>query len=363
MPKVTGLEGVVAAETNIGLVDGEKGHLVYRGYWAKDLALGYDFEAVAYLLLNGTLPNESELDSFTKALSSNRELPAHVKAIIDLLPAEMEMMSVIRTAISSMGDSFTQWPPTIDQAIRIISILPTIIAYRYHQTANTAFVAPNPSLGHVANYLYMLTGKEPNTAHVRALNAYFILTMEHGMNAGTFAARTIISTQSEIASAISGAVGAMKGPLHGGAPSEVIQMLNEIGDISNAEAWMRDVLSSGGRLMGFGHRVYKTRDPRAVALREVTSHLIGEDPWFNFAFEVENTAIRLLEEYKPGRRLYTNVEFYAAAVLSAVEMPTELFTATFTASRVVGWTSHLLEQVAINRIFRPQSIYTGEMPE
>jgi len=363
MPKVTGLEGVVAAETAIGLVDGEKGHLVYRGYWAKDLALGYDFEAVAYLLLNGTLPNESELAAFTKALSSNRELPAHVKAIIDLLPAEMEIMSVIRTAISSMGDSFTQWPPTIDQAIRIISILPTIIAYRYHQTADTAFVAPNLALGHVANYLYMLTGKEPNAAHVRALNAYFILTMEHGMNAGTFAARTIISTQSEIASAISGAVGAMKGPLHGGAPSEVIHMLNEIGDISNAEAWIRDVLSSGGRLMGFGHRVYKTRDPRAVALREVTSQLIGEDPWFNFAFEVENTAIRLLEEYKPGRRLYTNVEFYAAAVLSAVEMPTKLFTATFTASRVVGWTSHLLEQVAINRIFRPQSIYTGEMPE
>lgn len=363
MPKVTGLEGVVAAETEIGLVDGEKGHLVYRGYWAKDLALEHDFEAVAYLLLNGELPSESELDEFSKALVRNRELPAHVKAIIDILPVDMDMMSVIRTAVSSMGDSSCQWPPTLDQAVRIISVLPTIIAYRYHQTTNTPVVSPNPSLGHVANYLYMLTGKEPNAAHARALNAYFILTMEHGMNAGTFASRTIISTQSDITSAISGAVGAMKGPLHGGAPSEVIHMLNEIGEASNAEPWIRNVLTNGGRLMGFGHRVYKTRDPRAVALREVTSQLVGEDPWFDFAFEVENTAIRLLEEYKPGRRLYTNVEFYAAAVLSAVNMPTELFTATFTASRVVGWTSHLLEQVGINRIFRPQSVYTGDMPQ
>lgn len=362
MPKVTGLEGVVAAETEIGLVDGENGHLIYRGYWAKDLALGYDFEAVAYLLMNGTMPSENELATFIEELKQNRELPAYVKTIIDLLPADMEMMSVIRTAVSCLGDSSYQWAPTIDQAKRIVSLLPTIIAYRYHQLNQTPYIAPNLSLGHVANYLYMLTGKEPNAAHVRALNAYFILTMEHGMNAGTFTARTIMSTQSDLVSAISGAVGAMKGPLHGGAPSEVIHMLNDIGTASNAEAWIRNELSSGGRLMGFGHRVYKTKDPRAVALREVTEQLVGEDPWFDFAFEVENTAIRLLEEYKPGRRLYTNVEFYAAAVLSAVEIPTELFTATFTASRVVGWTSHLLEQVSINRIFRPQSTYTGKMP-
>ncbi|WP_442602961.1 citrate synthase [Paenibacillus sp. KN14-4R] len=359
---VTGLAGVVAADTAISLVDGEKGHLVYRGHWASDLAINKTFEEVAYLLLNGHLPNESELHAFDQALKAERQLPEYTKTIIDSLPQDMDMMSVMRTVISSLGTSDYSFEPTYDQALRMIGIMPTIIAYRYHSKQGTDFVEPDLALGHVANYLYMLKGEEPVHAHVRALSAYFVLTMEHGMNASTFAARTILSTQSEIVSAITGAIGAMKGPLHGGAPSEVIAMLGEIGTVENAEPWIRGVLENGGRLMGFGHRVYKTKDPRAEALREVTKQLEGEDPWLDFAIEVEEIAIGLLDEYKPGRKLYTNVEFYAAAVLRAVNMPEDLYTPTFTASRVVGWSAHVLEQAPINRIFRPQSTYVGSMP-
>lgn len=182
------------------------------------------------------------------------------------------------------------------------------------------------------------------------------------MNASTFAGRVVLSTQAGLFAAVSAAIGAMMGPLHGGAPSEVIAMLEEIGTADRAEPWMRGVLEQGGRLMGFGHRIYKTKDPRAEALRTVTSRLTGGDPAFELALHVERIAIRLLEEYKPGRRLYTNVEFYAAAIMKAIQLPTELFTPTFTIARSVGWTAHMLEQASHNRIFRPQSEYTGPMP-
>jgi citrate synthase len=361
--KVTGLEGVIAAETEISLVDGEAGRLVYRGYWAKDVALQYHFEEVAYLLWYGRLPNQEELNKLKQLMKNKRELPSYIKYLLDGLPIDMEMMSVLRTVVSALGKEDYKWPSTFDQAIEITAILPTAIAYRYHQINKTSFVPPCEDLDHVANYLYMLNGKRPESVHIRALNAYLILTMEHGMNASTFAARVVCSTESDLASAVCGAIGAMKGPLHGGAPSGVIEMLNKIGDKSNAESWIRNVLEQGQRLMGFGHRVYKTEDPRAEALRLVTAQLSAEDPWFDLANHVENTAIRLLEEYKPGRKLYTNVEFYAAAVMRAIGMPTSLFTPTFTASRVVGWTAHVLEQAGHNRLFRPQSEYVGRIPE
>ncbi len=362
MVSVTGLDGVKVAETELSLVDGENGNLVYRGYWAKELALSHDYEAVVYLLLYGKLPNEEEFQSFRNKMASQREIPSYVKNIIDLLPADMDMMSVLRTGVSAMGTSKYQWEPTTDQAIEIISVLPTMIAYRFHKLAHREMVAPDAKLGHVENYLYMLSGKQPISAHVRALNAYFILTIEHGMNASTFTARTVISSQSELISSITGAIGTMKGPLHGGAPTEVMQLLDGIGTKENAEPYMRNLLEKGERLMGFGHRVYKTHDPRTLALREVCEQLDGEDPWLDLAVFVENKAVELLEEYKPGRRLYTNVEFYAAALFRAIDLPRELFVSTFTASRVAGWAAHALEQVPINRIFRPQSTYTGKMP-
>ncbi|MFD0675508.1 MULTISPECIES: citrate synthase [unclassified Paenibacillus] len=363
MAKVTGLDGIVAAETDISLVDGEKGHLVYRGYWAKELAISKEYEEAAYLLWFGSLPNQEQLEAFTSNLQMNRVLPDFIRNLLDALPASMPVMNVLQTAVAAMSDDSPSWPPQVEQAVTLTAMLPTLIAYWHRKQSGLPCIEPDTSLGHTANFLYMLSGTLPNPAHVKALNAYLILGMEHGMNASTFASRVVLSTQSDMASAVSAAIGAMKGPLHGGAPSEVIAMLDAIGTKDNAEAWIRQVLERGEKLMGFGHRVYKTRDPRAEALRQVTEALSGNDPWFDLAVHTEKIAIKLLEEYKPGRRLYTNVEFFAASIMRAIALPTSLFTPAFTAARIVGWTAHILEQAEINRIFRPQSIYTGPMPE
>lgn len=360
---VKGLEGIVAAESAISLVDGIRGRLVFRGHWARELAVNRTFEETAYLLWYGTLPNEVALRDFKITMSEYRTLPVYIRQVLDVLPEGTPMMSILRTAVSALGDNRFAWPPTVEQAMQLTAVLPSIIAYRFRRLQGKSYVEPHPQLRHAANYLYMLTGEVPSEAHVQALDAYLILTMEHGLNASTFASRVVCSTESDMASSICAGIGAMKGPLHGGAPSEVIAMLEEIGTMENAESWIRDRLENREKLMGFGHRVYKTMDPRAEALKEVTSRLNNEDPWFAFALHVEATAIRLLNEYKPGRKLYTNVEFFAAAVLKAVRLDPSLFTATFTASRIVGWTAHVLEQAEDNRIYRPQSAYTGSVPQ
>ncbi len=358
-----GLEGIVVAETDLSLVDGINGHLVYRNHWARDLAINHTFEEVAHLLWFGHLPSAEECKALEDKLAAQRELPAHVKAAIDAIPADVDMMSVLRSAVSLLGESGHSWPPTIDQVISVTAKMPTIVAYRFARLTGKQPIEPNPALKHTANYLYMLQGKEPVAAHVRALDAYLILTQEHGMNASTFAARVVSSTRSDLISAITAAIGALKGPLHGGAPSEVTEMVEAIGTKENAEPWLRHKLENGERLMGFGHRVYKTIDPRATALRVVASQLSADDPWFDLATHIEKVALELLDEYKPGRKLHTNVEFFAAAVMRAVGLKDEMFTPTFAISRVVGWSAHVLEQAANNRIIRPQSNYTGSMPE
>lgn len=364
MGKVTGLEGIIAGETEIGLVDGEKGYLVYRGYWAKELAVSKSYEEAAYLLWNGRLPDTGELTQLKVQMAEERVLPDYLCRLLDLLPPSVPLMLVLQSAVAALGtQGNATWPPTREQAVRLTAMLPAIIAYRYRRLQGLEPLLPLPELGQAANYLYLLTGKLPEEAHVRALSAYQILCMEHGMNASTFAGRVVLSTESDICSAVSGAIGAMKGPLHGGAPYEVISMLEEIGSRERAEPWLRSRLERGEKLMGFGHRIYKTKDPRAEALQIATRQLTGKDASFDLALHVEATAIALLQEYKPGRRLFTNVEFYAAAVLKALQLAPELFTPTFTAGRIVGWTAHLLEQSVNNRIFRPQSVYTGPMPE
>lgn len=358
-----GLEGIAVAETDLSLVDGQNGLLVYRGYWARDLAIHHTFEEVAHLLWYGHLPNEQELQALKEKLKANRALPDHVKKALDQIPADVDMMSVLRTGVSLLGEPSHAWPPTLDQVIAVTAKMPTIVAYRKARLDGRAFVEPRADLDHTANYLYMLKGEVPSAAHVRALDAYLILTQEHGMNASTFSARVVASTQSDLISAITAAIGALKGPLHGGAPSEVTEMIEAIGTKENAEPWLRAKLEKGERLMGFGHRVYKTIDPRATALRVVASELSGDDPWFALATHVEQVGLKLLEEYKPGRKLNTNVEFFAAAVMRAVGLDDELFTPTFAVSRVVGWSAHVLEQAKNNRIIRPQSNYIGPMPE
>ncbi|WP_342044388.1 citrate synthase/methylcitrate synthase [Bacillus sp. OTU530] len=357
-----GLKNVVAAETAISLVDGEQGRLIYRGYAAKELALNFSFEEIAYLIWYGYLPGDHEKQRISELLKNNRALPSHVSECIQLLPCNMEMMSQIRTAISALGTEEFGWKPTVEQAIRLTAAIPTITAMIYRKINGEEMIEPNMEFSHVENYLYMLTGKRPSPSHTKALEAYMILTMEHGMNASTFAARVVASTESDMVSAVTGAIGAMKGPLHGGAPTGVIDMLNGITKKEEAETWIRQKLEKKEYLMGFGHRVYRTRDPRAEALSEITKRIGADDPWLELASYVETLAVQLLDEYKPGRRLNTNVEFYAAAVMRAVNMAPSLFTPTFTVSRMVGWTAHTIEQSMDNTIFRPEAKYVGKQP-
>lgn len=357
-----GLKGIVAAETLISHVDGENGQLIYRGYEIRELTKRFSFEEAAYLLWYGYLPDAEQLSSLKSKLKRNRELPKYMKRIIDLLPPGMDLMSVIRTAISAEGvNSENGEKAAISQAIRLTSLVPTIIAYRKRQIEGQLLVNSRDDLDHVANYLFMLTGEVPLAAHVEALETYMILTLEHGMNASTFSARVTVSTESDMVSGVTSAIGTMKGPLHGGAPSGVIELLNEIALAGDIEKVIREKVVRGEKLMGFGHRIYKTRDPRAIALKTKLLELVGADEWLDLAMEVEEVAIKVLEDLKPGRSLYTNVEFYAAAIMKAINMDTDLFTPTFTASRMVGWTAHILEQAQNNTIFRPQSKYIGAL--
>ncbi|MCM2534038.1 citrate synthase/methylcitrate synthase [Neobacillus pocheonensis] len=356
-----GLKGIVAAETLISDIDGENGQLFYRGYEIRDITKKFSFEEAAYLLWFGHFPNEEQLNLLKYQLKQNRDLPENIRIILDLLPPSMDLMSVIRTAISAEGgNSDYGWKPTISQAIRLTALVPMIIAYRKRQLEGKEFVPHRSDLDFVANYLYTLNGKAPLAAHVEALETYMILTLEHGMNASTFSARVTASTESDLISAITAAIGTMKGPLHGGAPSGVIELLDEIALVGDAEKVIRAKLTRGEKLMGFGHRVYKTHDPRAISLKAKLLDMVGEDEWLDLAMEVEDTAINLLAELKPGRSLYTNVEFYAAAIMKAINMDLVLFTPTFTASRMVGWTAHVIEQAENNTIYRPEAKYIGD---
>ncbi|MDF2857659.1 MAG: citrate synthase/methylcitrate synthase [Neobacillus sp.] len=355
-----GLKGIIAAETLICHIDGENGQLYYRGHEIREITKGFTFEEVAYLLWFGVFPNVEQVNELQDQLKNNRDLPENIMAIIDQLPKSMDLMAVIRTALSAeAGNGNYSWKPTVSQAIRLTALMPTIIAYRSRQLAGKMFIPPHPALNHIENYLYMITGQVPLPAHVKALETYMILTLEHGMNASTFAARVTASTESDLVSTITSAIGTMKGPLHGGAPSGVIELLNEIARVGEPEKVISEKIISGEKLMGFGHRVYKTRDPRAMALKSKLLELVGEDEWLDLAIDAEDTAIRLLEQHKPGRALYTNVEYYAAAIMKAINMEPELFTPTFTASRIVGWTAHVIEQSQNNTIYRPESKYIG----
>ncbi|KGP74271.1 citrate synthase/methylcitrate synthase [Pontibacillus yanchengensis] len=353
-----GLKGITCTETKMSFIDGEQGRLIYRGYDAADLAQTHSFEEVAYLLWYGTLPNQEQLIELKKQFQASRKLPDNMKSIIASVPHSHDMLSVLRTALSSV-ELTDENQATITDAISLTSLTPAIIAYRQSLQQDIAFPEERSDLDHVAYYLYMITGKEPSKAYVQALETYMILTMEHGLNASTFSARVTASTESDIASAITSAVGTMKGPLHGGAPSGVIELLNESVQQEDIREFIREKVQQGEKLMGFGHRVYKTWDPRAQAIKKILQQQKQEDDWFDLALNVEEASINVLEELKPGRNLYTNVEFYAAAILRELTIPTNLFTATFTASRMVGWTAHVMEQLEDNTIFRPSAEYVG----
>jgi citrate synthase len=269
-------------------------------------------------------------------------------------------MDALRTAVSAWGATRElPWPPTVDDARALTSFSPSALAAFARLRQGKDPVPPDPSLNLVEGFLYQLTGEPADPGTARALDAYFIVGAEHGFNASTFTARVITSTRSDIASAVAGAIGTMKGPLHGGAPSEVVDQLAEVGSVDRAEAWIREALAKGERLMGFGHRVYRAYDPRAAALRKVAESMEHKPEWLQLAIEVEDVALRILKEKHPERVLQTNVEYYAAPVLQGVGLSPDLFPATFSLARHAGWTAHVLEQAADNRLIRPDVRYIG----
>ena len=351
-PYSPGLEGVIAGETHLSFVDGERGRLVYRGYRIGDLVQRGTYPAVANLLWTGDWQPDHRL--------ATAPIPPEVLTVLRALPRTTKPMDALRTAVSAWGATQDlPWPPTVEQARAVTSFAPSALAAFARIRSGQDPIEPDPSLDLVPGFLYQLTGSTPDEGTARALDAYFIVGSEHGFNASTFTARVITSTRSDIASAVAGAIGTMKGPLHGGAPSEVVDQLAEVGSVDRAEAWVREALDKGERLMGFGHRVYRAYDPRAAALRTVAEGMANKPEWLQLAIEVEDVALRILGEKYPDRPLKTNVEFYAAPVLMGVGLTPDLFPSTFSLARMAGWTAHVLEQAANNRLIRPDVNYIG----
>ena len=361
-----GLEGVTVAETRLSSIDGEAGELVIGGFPLAELAGHATYEETAFLLREDRLPDEAELDAFRADLASRRAIEPETRETLraaaeDGLPA----MDALRmgAAAATLGDDATEAGDPQSDSLTAIATLPTVVATYWRYRQGDEPVDPRDDLGHAANYLYMLTGEVPDEASVRGLETYLNTVVDHGLNASTFTARCIASTESDIVSAVTGAVGALKGPLHGGAPGPVLEMLIEIHESGDPETAVRERLDAGERLMGFGHRVYTVRDPRAAVLSDAAESFYeasGDADFFESAREAERAGVEALAEHKPGRRLETNVEFYTAVLLHGIGVPRELFTATFGVSRVGGWTAHCLEQLEDNRIVRPRARYVGE---
>jgi citrate synthase len=351
-PYSPGLEGVIAGETSLSFIDGAQGRLLYRGYRIGDLVEHGTYPAVANLLWTGDWDAAHHLPT--------APVPSAVMTVLRALPADAKPMDALRTAVSAWGATQDlPWPPTVEQARALTAFSPSALAAFARLRAGDDPIEPDPSLDLTAGFLYQLTGERPDAGTARALDAYFIVGAEHGFNASTFTARVITSTRSDIASAVAGAIGTMKGPLHGGAPSEVVDQLSQVGSAEHAEQWVREALGRGERLMGFGHRVYRAYDPRAAALRKVAEGMPHRPSWLQLATEVEDVALRVLAEKHPDRPLRTNVEFYAAPVLMGVGLSPDLFPATFSLARHAGWTAHALEQAANNRLIRPDVNYIG----
>ncbi|HEX2469379.1 MAG TPA: citrate/2-methylcitrate synthase [Candidatus Limnocylindrales bacterium] len=351
-PYSPGLEGVIAGETSLSYIDGAAGRLLYRGYRIGDLVERGTYAAVAHLLWTGDWDPSQRL--------ATAPVPPAVLEVLRAMPRDAKPMDALRTAVSAWGATQNlPWPPTVEQARALTAVSPSALAAFARLREGKEPVDPDPDLDLTAGFLYQLSGERPDASTARALDAYFIVGAEHSFNASTFTARVITSTRSDIASAVAGAIGTMKGPLHGGAPSEVVDQLAEVGSADKAEAWIRDTLARGERLMGFGHRVYRAYDPRAAALRKVAEGMEHKPDWLKLATEVEDVALRILAETHPERPLRTNVEYYAAPVLMGVGLTPDLFPATFSLSRHAGWTAHALEQAANNRLIRPDVNYVG----
>ncbi|WP_123532926.1 citrate synthase/methylcitrate synthase [Halosimplex salinum] len=358
-----GLEGIRVAETRLSDIDGEAGELTIGGYPVGELARNATYEESVFLLYNDRLPSADELDEFRTALAEHREIGDEARAVLRRAAEEEKpAMDALRMGAAAANLGTGAEDPEAD-ARRVIAVFPTIVATYWRYREGDDPVEPRADLRHAANYLYMLTGEEPDEAAVRGVETYLNTVIDHGLNASTFTARTVVSTESDVVSAATAAVGTLKGPLHGGAPGPVLDMLNAVHEHGDPEGYVREKLEAGERLMGFGHRVYRVRDPRAAVLSDAASEFYdeaGDTDFFESIEAFEEVAVDALAEHKPGRDLDTNVEFYTAALLDGVGVPKELFTTCFAISRVGGWTAHALEQLDDNRLIRPLSSYVGD---
>ncbi len=364
-----GLTNVVAASTALGDVRGQEGFYHYRQYPAIELARDHAFEVSWYLLLNGELPDAEQLAAFRARTAEARRIPGPVR---ELLPAIARLtagdaLAGLRMALDAVAAAdgirpvYDEDPEArLADAVRAAAVTPVLLASLHALTEGREPLEPRDDLGHVADYLYLVTAAEPDPERVRALSAYMTAAIDHGFNASTFTARVIASTGADLVAAVVGALGALSGPLHGGAPSRALDTLDAIGTPDRIDEWITQTVTSGGRVMGFGHAVYRTEDPRSRMLREVALGFGG--PRVDFAVRVEERVQQLLAELKPGRELHTNVEFYAGIVMELCGIPRAMFTPTFAAARVVGWSAHVLEQAADGKILRPSARYVGPEP-
>ena len=356
-----GLEGVVAAETAISEVDGANGRLIYRGgYLIEDLAPVVAYEEVAYLLWHGELPNQAELSAHCKQMAAARRLNKAALGAFAAMEPATDPMDVLRTVVSAQGATKALTKPTLDEAIALTSVFPTIVAASYRRQKGQELIDPRDDLSHAANFLWMMEGKEPDAGRTHLVDSYLVLLADHGLNASTFAARVVASTGSDLTSAVVGAIGALKGPAHGGATFAARTMLDKIGSADNAEKWMREAHARHERFAGFGHRVYRTYDPRAKILREMATGAAPE--LHRTAARTEELALQILHEAHPERPNATNVDFWASVVLTGAGIPKEIFTCLFATSRVAGWTAHVLEALSDLRIIRPASVWIGPEP-
>ena len=362
-----GLRDVVAAPSSICFIDGEKGILVYSGYDIHQLAENSNFEEVIFLLWNGRLPNKAELDDLNKQLAANRALPAEIISMIKSFPETAVPMDSLRTAVSALafydpdkGDNSPEARKR--QAIRLTAQVATVVAAIDRIRSGKEPVAPRTDLSHAGNFLYMLNDKEPSDVETKAFDIALILHADHEFNASTFAARVTAGTLADIYAATTSAIGALSGPLHGGANEQVMKMLLEIGSLENVDAYIANKFAKGEKIMGIGHAVYHTEDPRATHLRrmsEATGKRQGDTKWFDMSKRIEDIAIAEFD--KKGKKIRANVDFYSASTYYMLGIPVDLYTPIFAVSRISGWTAHILEQLSNNKLIRPRSEYMGEM--
>lgn len=364
-----GLDGVVAVQTRLSHVDGQNGILIIGGYELADLAGKVTFEEAAHLLWTGRLPTQSEAETLTRDIAGLRSIPDAALTIVrEAVRHKAPPIDALRMACSTLSldlrnPNDISHDADLASAKMLVARLPTVVAAYTRLASGQEPLAPRTDLSLSANFLYMVNGTAPDPVVARALDTYWVTVIDHGMNASTFTARVIASTRSDMVSAVTGAIGALKGPLHGGAPGPVLEMLREIGSADRAEPWVRNELAAGRRIMGFGHRVYKVRDPRAEVLGRVAEEMSGaalqDRQLYDLARQVEATVLRVLDDVKPGRNLKTNVEFYTALVLQSIGLEPAMFVAMFACGRAAGWCAHVIEQHAEDHLIRPQSEYIG----